>query len=157
MITNNCCNHECVDWEWKLFWMTWLFWGGNTMVEQLWSNECSRKTMSLESQVVPVMVPLSVGGTAPFFGKASAGPTAKWGASQDQVSLPAPSTCSSPEIWHDLFGAPGMSPPSDAEVFCKTLFALYRTSLQRPSAHCDNEGSFFYQVWVWSAAIPSAN
>lgn len=94
--------------------------------------------MSLASQAVPVLVPLSVGGTAPFGGKASAGPIAKtqeapqWGASQDQVSLPAPSTCSSPEIWHDLFSSPGMSPPSDAEVFCKTLFALYRTSLQRP-------------------------
>lgn len=76
--------------------------------------------------------------------------------SQDQVSHPAPPTCNStPGLARFIQYPRHMTLPSDIEVFCKTLFALSWTSLQRPLGHCKSEGSFFCQVQVQSVAIRS--
>lgn len=162
MITNNCCNQGCVDWEWKLFWMTWLFWAGNTVVEQLWSNECSRKTMSLASQVVPVLVPLSWW-HCPIWGKSLSRPYSQDTRGSPVGSIPGPGVSSSSlhlQLSWDMARS-FQQPRHVPSLWCRGVLQDTLCPLQdftaKTSAHCDNEGSFFYQVWVWSAAIPSAN
>lgn len=165
MTTNNCHNQGCVmEVIWNKSLSGWCGSSGSGIVGKIWNDRVDVKQRleheAKKGKVALIPEPTSIGGTVPLMGKTLSQPHgqdtrgSQVVASQDQVPHPASSTCHSPRglAWFIRYPR-HMSLPSDAEVFCKTLFALSWTSLQRPSGHCNSEGSFLCQVQVWSVAI----